>query len=335
MERIVRLKPIIEDKNDYYPIEVKILELFKKDFFYQLFTLLGTDKKIINSSDDVIHRALLSGRITYSDGVFAGKFSSLISKKLREIGAQWDEKTSTFKIKLEDLPLPIRSSISLSKTQFDELLLKLSKRLVDFNVDDFVDKLNIAKYFDKVLFKTEEKFEDSVKNITIVPKLSKLEREKIATDWQTNMKLDIKKFTEEQILDLRKIVYDNVFVHGNRKEALVTEIKARYGVTENKAKFWARQETNLLMAKYKETKYVEAGVPEYEWGCVHMPHQLTPTAIYKPGEVRYSHGILQGKIFSWKDPPVTTPPGQVQRRNNPGQDYNCRCFAIPIVRFKK
>ena len=88
------------------------------------------------------------------------------------------------------------------------------------------------------------------------------------------------------------------------------------------------------MAKYKETKYVAAGVPEYRWGCVKMPHQSSPQAIYKPGDVRYSHGILEGKIFSWNNPPITTPPGEPERRNNPGQDYNCRCFAIPIVRFK-
>ena len=131
------------------------------------------------------------------------------------------------------------------------------------------------------------------------------------------------------------MVKENVFAFGNRREALIKKFMESYNVTENKAKVWARQETNLLMAKFKETKYLEAGVEEYEWRCVHMPHQPSPTAIYKPGEVRYSHAILEGKIFSWKNPPVTTRPGEKQRRNNPGQDYQCRCFALPLVRFKK
>ena len=137
--------------------------------------------------------------------------------------------------------------------------------------------------------------------------------------------------TEEEIPKLRKIVQDNAF-SGVRRENLVQGFIDSYGVSQSKAKFWARQETNLLMAKYKETKYVEAGVPEYKWACVHMPHQSSPQTIYKPGEVRYSHGILEGKIFSWSNPPITTAPGQKQRMNNPGQDYNCRCFAIPFIR---
>ena len=38
--------------------------------------------------------------------------------------------------------------------------------------------------------------------------------------------------------------------------------------------------------------------------------------------VRPSHRINDGRIFSWSDPPAT---------GHPGDDYNCRCEAVPFV----
>jgi len=335
MEKIIRLKPILEDTSYYDKIEKRIKELFKKEFYYPLLNLLDVEKKIINSVDDNLKKAIMSGKIYYSNGKFHGKFTSSISKQLVKYGAEWNKKDSTYSIKIEDLPMDIRSSISLSQRRYDERLNGIDKKLSNFDINSMLSKLNIAPIFDENINKVDKTFEESIKSITVVPRLSKNQRSRIAQEWQNNLELYIKNFADEQTRDLRKKVQDNVFVKGNRRESLIKGFMESYNVTENKAKFWARQETNLLMAKYKETKYTEAGVNEYEWRCVHMPHQPSPNAIYKAGEVRYSHGILEGKIFSWKDPPVTTPPGQSQRRNNPGQDYNCRCFALPIVRFKK
>lgn len=334
MERIIKLKPIFEDVSYQDEIEKKIIELFRKEFYLPIISLLNEDKKILNSNTNAIRQAISSGKIFYSNGKFQGKFTSSISKKLIEYGAKWNSINSTYSIKLEKLPMDIRSEISISKARFEEKLNKIDKNLSNFNTNEMINKLNISLIFDKNLLKIDKEFQESIKSITIIPRLSKVQREKIAKDWQYNMELDIKKFSDAQVVDLREVVQDNVFKTGNRREALVKGFMHSYNVTESKAKFWARQETNLLMAKFKETKYVEAGVPEYEWRCVHMPHQPTPKTPYKDGEVRYAHGVLEGKIFKWSDPPVTTPPGQIQRRNNPGQDYNCRCFALPIVRFK-
>ncbi|MDR1706162.1 MAG: hypothetical protein LBS19_15970 [Clostridiales bacterium] len=37
---------------------------------------------------------------------------------------------------------------------------------------------------------------------------------------------------------------------------------------------------------------------------------------------------LNGKKFSWSDPPVVD--GRSGRRCHPGQDYQCRCAALPV-----
>lgn len=330
----IELKPILEDKKYQDLIEKKILKLFIDELYNPIVIILNKQINITkNSISNVLHKALQTGKIYYAEGYFYGTFNSYISKELQELGAKWHSETKSYKIELSKLPIDTVSSIYLSKANFDEKLKKIDKKLEEINPENVAEKLNISSIFDKVLFSLEEDFKKSVKNITVTPQLTDRQRKKIADEWQNNMQLYIKNFTEEQIKDLRQKVSDNVF-SGVRRENLIKSFRESYGATYNKAKFWAHQETNLLMAKYKEVKYTDAGVPEYKWACVHMPHQKSPNAIYKPGEVRYSHGILEGKIFSWNDPPITTAPDQPQRRNNPGQDYNCRCFAIPVLRIK-
>jgi SPP1 gp7 family putative phage head morphogenesis protein len=99
-------------------------------------------------------------------------------------------------------------------------------------------------------------------------------------------------------------------------------IRESFGVTEKKAKFLARQETGLLMAKFKESRYTESGIHQYKWRC---------SAGSAKHPVRPSHKVLDGRVFRWDTPPITTAPDEPQRRNNPGEDFNCRCVAIPIV----
>jgi len=334
----IELKPIKEELSYQELIRNKILKLFIEQLYNPLLIILEEPlkkiKTIKNSSYTNLEKALYYGRVYYYQGQFFGKFNAFISKELQKLGAKWDSKNSSYRLEESKIPIFIRGIISIAKNNYDVKLDKMDETLSRMNPEVISDKLDISQILDKNLFTIEKDFSESIKNITVEPQLTDEQRKKIADEWQSNMRLYIKNFTEEQIKDLRQKVSDNVF-SGIRRENLIKSFQENYLVTYNKAKFLARQETNLMMAKYKETKYVAAGIPEYRWACVHMPHQKSPDAIYKPGEVRYSHGILEGKIFSWNDPPVTTAPDQPQRRNNPGQDYNCRCFAIPVLRVKK
>lgn len=331
----IELKPIKEDQSYQDLINNKILKLFIQELYSPLLSILNEPiKSIKNSRINNLERALLDNRVYYAEGQFFGKFNSYISKELQSLGAKWNPKNNSYKLEESKVPITIRGVIALSKNKFDEKLKQIDKKLEELSPQRISEQLNISKILDKNLFTIEKDFAQSIKNITVEPQLTDEQREKIAVEWQNNLRLYFKKYvSEEQIPKLRQIVQDNVY-SGIRRENLIKSFQENYGVSYNKAKFWAHQETNLMMAKYKESKYVAAGIPEYKWACVHMPHQKSPNSVYKPGEVRYSHGILEGKIFSWNDPPITTAPDQAQRRNNPGQDYNCRCFAIPILRKK-
>lgn len=326
---MITLKPIKESTEDYEEVELKLIELFRKEIYLPLLKELNIGKTIKNAKWDVSGKSLLeairSGRITFNRGTFSGRFNAQVSKELKLLGAKWDRQQGTFKIPQSELPMDIRNVISASESKFLEKIAGIDEKLAKLVPAEIADKVKIEKIFDRTIYKTNKSFEESVKGITIVPELTSDQRKKIASEWQDNMKIWVRDFTEKEITSLRKDVQKSVF-QSDRYESMFDQIQKSYDVSRNKAKFLARQETSLLMTKLKETRYQDAGVNEYKWGCV---------AGSKNHPVRTWHKALEGKIFTWNNPPITTKPGEPVRRNNPGQDYNCRCFAIPVVRFNK
>lgn len=325
MEKIVEIRPVKESTADYEAIEERIKEAFKKLLYYPLLEELERSRSVLTNASDVLTEALQAGTITYSRGTFSGKFDSRISKELRKLGAKWDRSELTYKLTLADIPRDVREAISVSQIRFKEKLKRIDDRLARILPEEIAGSIKSADLFSSTLWKVDRAVGDSLKSITVAPKLTAEQRKRIADEWQGNLDLWIKDFTKEEIEKLRKSMRESTFA-GNRYEAAIKTVQRSFQVTANKAKFLARQETNLLIAKFKETRYADSGVTEYKWGCV---------AGSKNHPVRPSHKILEGKIFSWDNPPVTTAPDEPVRKNNPGQDYNCRCFAKPIVRFKE
>lgn len=334
MEKNIKiLEPIKDNTFLLEKIEKRIKRKFRELIYVPLLKEVGfmSPKKVLKNSKADLVDALNRGEITYSDGAFRGRFNSYTSKELRALGAKWDRKVSAYRIKESDLPMDIRYAISAGEVHFKSKLDKIDKKLSQIMPEEVAEQIKVSDIFDQTLWKADKDFKKTLANITVAPQFTEERRAKIADEWQNNMDLWIKDFTKEEILKLRETVMQSTFA-GNRFESLIKGIQSSYNVTSRKAKFLARQETNLLLAKFKETRYRDAGVNEYIWGCVHMPKDKTPKQ-NTPGNVRYSHGILEGKTFRWDNPPVTTAPGEPERRNNPGQDFNCRCFARPIIRF--
>lgn len=321
MNTTLELRPLKEVPSDWDALEAALKDFFLKELYFPLVEEIGVRRKTLQNAKPGLLDALRTGLVTFSRGVFSGKFNSVITKELRALGAIFER--GVFRLATSNLPPEVRMAISLSENVFRQRMEKLDRKLAAIQVEELTKKLKVAPFFERILSKTDSNFRDSVKQVTIAPQLDPKRRQKIADEWQTNMKLWIKNFTEEEIVRLRRAVQKSAFA-GNRFEALIKPIQKSYGVSANKAKFLARQESSLLLTKFKETRYTDAGVYEYRWGCV---------AGSKNHPVRPWHKKLQGKIFRWDKPPITTGPGEPQRRNNPGQDYNCRCFPVPIVKF--
>lgn len=324
--KTVELAPIKESSEDYEAIEKAIKILLKKEIYYPILRELDQKQTALQNArlPDSLAMAIKFGRIQFSRGVFSGKFSASISRELKKLGAQWERRTATFRLPQAALPIEVRHAILSSQVRFQEKLSAIDKQLSKIVPEGIADKLKVSKLFDTALWKVDRDFQKTVKGLTVAPKLTPERRLRLADEWQNNMKLWIKDFTEKEIVELRKNMQKTVFA-GNRYESAVKTIQKSYGVSANKAKFLARQETSLLMTKFKESRYTDSGVMEYKWSCV---------AGSKNHPVRPWHKALEGKVFTWDNPPITTKPGEPVRRNNPGQDYNCRCFARPIVKFK-
>jgi len=318
VKRIKELQPIKIVTDDFDDLEVMISKLFKDELYLPIIRVLGgTSRTFKNAMEDVVD-AINKRRISYHRGKFTGKLNSSISRELKSLGAKWSKGHWT--IAENKLPMEIKTAISTSLARFEQTLAGIDDRLSKILPEEIADKLKAEKIFETSLWRTDNSVASSLDGITVSPKLSKEVRAKIAEEYTHDIRRSIKDWAEEEVVKLRKEIQAHTFA-GKRYEDVVESIEKRYQVSRTKAKFLARQETNLLMTKFKEARYTNAGVNEYRWG----------TVVGSPKHpVRPMHKRLDKKIFSWDNPPITSDDGS---RNNPGQDYNCRCFARPIVRF--
>jgi SPP1 gp7 family putative phage head morphogenesis protein len=319
----VELKPIKESTEDYEALERELKELFRREIYYPLLRELQAPQVTIQNSKDELLEAIRSGRVKFHIKAFFGKFSAAISKELKKLGAIWDKVQKAWKIPMISLPIEVKAAISSSEDRIKETLSKIDGALAKIIPQEIANKLSARQIFERLIKKTDRSFRDSVRDIIVPPQLTDHARARIASEWQDNMQLWIKDFTEREISKLRKNLQKSAF-KGNRREGMIQVIQDSYDVSANKAKFLARQETSLLMSKFKEVRYADSGVREYRWGCV---------AGTNDHPVRPWHKALEGKVFRWDDPPITSKPGEAVHKNNPGEDFNCRCFARPIVRF--
>lgn len=313
-----QIAPIVIDRGDYDEIERRIKRAFRDYIYLPLVGVLGTD--LVTNSEYGLLAAIRTNRVNFNQGKFTGHFNAKISKELKDMGAKWSSKDKAWKIAKGDLPDDVATAVTLSDAHAAKVQARVEAKLGEILGEDIASKIKLTDVFERTMGKIDKDIRASMNKIGVPPSLDAAGKERIAEEYATNLKLSIQEFTDEQILELREKVTKAAFI-GNRYETMVDDIRKSYGVSQNKAKFLARQETNLLMAKYKEVRYQDAGVNDYIWRCV---------AGTKQHPVRPMHARLNGKRFSFSAPPVTDNLGN---RNNPGEDYNCRCAAVPIVKF--
>lgn len=118
---------------------------------------------------------------------------------------------------------------------------------------------------------------------------------------------------------LKKVVYES-YMSGKPVTAIVKDIQKSYGTTKSHARLIARDQIGKLNSQITRYQQQSCGVNLYQWSTV------------KDSRVRDSHRALEGKIFDWDNPPIVDNRG---RRCHPGEDYQCRCSARPVLDLKK
>lgn len=315
------LPPLALHERYYIGIERQIARILRRLIFLPLYeTLTAENPELTNARPTSLAQAVEDGLVYYEDGLFKGRFNARISRDLIALDAKFNPRGPSWSLPLENVPPEVSIAQAHANLRYDGLRSGFFRTLDDINIESIDEHTaNIEAGYIGAIDWIDGDFEKSVKGISIAPKLNQTQKVTLARDWANNLKLYIKKWAGDDIVRLREIVQQEAFA-GRRAESLAKVIEGNFGVMQRKAKFLARQETALLMATFHESRYSELGITEYRWSTS------------KDERVRSYHRKLHGKIFSFDSPPPTNDKGD---RNNPGEDFNCRCVAIPILRDTK
>ena len=212
----------------------------------------------------------------------------------------------------------IRIAIGTAYSKFEKVHGQIIKRLDD--LQSAIDSGNLAIFDPReqigvTVRKMDRDLNKTLKPLTIDYKPSDNLVEFILEKYGNDLTKYIKNWNIETIQRLRDRVSSNAF-SGYRASSLAEEIAADYGVSARKAKFLARQETSLMLSTFREGRYKEVGIEEYEWQTA------------GDSRVRDMHKHLNRKIFSWENPPIIDDYGH---RGNPGEAFGCRCVAAPVL----
>lgn len=150
---------------------------------------------------------------------------------------------------------------------------------------------------------------------------------KIREDFVNNFVANCKSAAENQKKDIANAVYAHRMFPDGKKGSLskeINDINKKY--TKGKANFIARNETGNLNAAIQHSQIEGAGFEMYTWMC--MPDGVT----------RDTHKALNGMVCRWDKPDVYSDDGGKtwHKRTGsmfigePGQDFNCRCTAVPF-----
>lgn len=306
------------NKNIYYKaIEAEINRIFMEVFYKPLLLAIRKTAKELKNESNPVTDAIASGQIWYEDAQFFGTFNAAISRAMKEAGAHWNKKAETWGISATDLPIQWRMALASARLNFTAMQQQIFKVIDNFDTEQ-IDRISlIPDVYIGTINRINADFEPTIQAAYsgVQPQLTEAQRNTIAADWGQNLDLYIKKFSNENIIDLRQKIEKSA-LSGQRSSALIETIQQNYGVSQNKARFLARQETSLMLSKFHETRYKDMGSTRYKWSTSHDER------------VREDHKELDGKICSWDQPPVVDKSNG--RRGHPGTDFGCRCVAIPI-----
>jgi SPP1 gp7 family putative phage head morphogenesis protein len=135
----------------------------------------------------------------------------------------------------------------------------------------------------------------------------------------------ITKMTKQMTDRMRNSVSESVQAQMTQEE-LAARIQEDFGFTKARSKLIARDQTLRYNSQVTQQVHREAGITRFLWNTSHDERvRGTPGGKWPRGH----HYNLDGKIFSYSDPPVVDL--KTGRRALPGADFQCRCVAVPFT----
>lgn len=197
----------------------------------------------------------------------------------------------------------------------------LEKRIAEYGFDQKVEQ--IAKMTKNTSLREWKRAIKETLGIDLLDDYYKGEfYEEAIRRWIAENVLLIKSIPSETLGDMREIILGS-YLKGSSIRDIQKAIQETYNTSRRKAQLLARDQVATLNAQLTKMQQQDAGCKKYRWSDS------------RDGRVRDCHRELNGKIFSWDNPPemwYETKKGRVYtgRRCHPGEDYCCRCVAIPV-----
>lgn len=127
-------------------------------------------------------------------------------------------------------------------------------------------------------------------------------------------KVELIKTIGSEYFDTIQVKIEDAIREGSNQTELAKILEDETKVERNRAKFWASDQLGKAYGEINEKNQRAAGFTKFIWRT-----QLDQ-------RVRDTHIVLEGKEFLYDELPVVD-----GRQIKPGEDYNCRCWAEPIL----
>lgn len=266
-----------------------------------------------NAKHTPLEAALINGDITYKNGYLYGKFSAAIGKEIRKHGGVFDRRTKAYKLDMSKLPITAKTAIAHNAEAMRQQKEAINKSLdnvqeIQLDIDTALDEI-----FDDLALQADEIIPE---DLEVPMSLDGYNEDILRKAYHENMDLYVKEWQDEAVQRMRNKVDETVRA-GYRADTMSDILQSEYGISKRKADFLARQETSLLVSKYHREKAQAIGSKEYIWSTS------------ADMRVRDRHKDLNGRTFSWDSPPIVD--SATGRTGHPGEDFQCRCVARPIL----
>lgn len=235
------------------------------------------------------------------------------------------------------------------KTADDILLEKFNKRVERLRrkYQDLIyayqsmAKAEAERAYKDAKEKFKRQFERAV-GINILASMSeKGLKEAFEAQIQNNVTL-IKSIPEKYFSDIQTMVIANITGQKKFEGGIIQALEDMTGITRDKAKLVARDQTQKAISTYSHMRMQNVGVIGYQWHnsrdkrVAGNPHGLYPN-VDPRSKFHGDHWEREGKYYLFhpmKNPPKA-PDGKPFRQpppdGAPGMSINCRCFAEPVL----
>ena len=315
-----QLQPIKDNPELIEELEAQIDIILYDILFAPLIESIKENKRIFfNETDNsAIIKKIKSGQIRYGNNIFTGQFNATTAKEFRKLGIKFNKRIKGYTKEMNNLPVSIQVAIAQREDSYKQMARQLVATVdkINLNIDEATKNINFDNTLEKVYSDINKQFKKTVTDkIGLSINFTADQIRILSQEYTDNLKLYITEFTQKETLLLRQKAED-IVLSGTRAKDFTKIIEERFAVSTKKAKFLAKQEISLLTSKYKQVKYESVGVSKYKWSISNV-------------RTRPDHKALNGKIFSFDDPPISNT--LTGAKNNPGEDFGCNCIAIPII----